>query len=402
MNNRELWQNRRSIRKVKDLGIPQFLIDKKIPVYDAVSFASKPDRVVDLNSFFPEKPNRRESRWAYMIGHKTRLLEGASQAQILTNSIAHSKLPKEYQNAFNSMSLNEDETKWLQNRLEIIKLDSKQFKLPHRVDPQRPWHRFPREYGPGIGRRTFELMSALNDFVRLNSTRDRAVYKPLVHELSCQYIGMPKKNPDGSLGVNPYVYQGYASSAVTVPIPLSVLTSSSSSDVSGPTGSLPSMYPALPEMDLCKKFDYEPKTFCPLSPCPFTKDGVQKSSVSLHTLFITHPWENDDWKPSEKLGRAIMQSFTFAAAYTVGRLGEVVSTEGSCLPVADRLRLQTVYHDLDTVGFIVYHLNTLAQGSSYEPNGAIRNELYHECAPLRENDELNPRVLKWLKVFYEA
>lgn len=49
MNNRELWQNRRSIRKVKDLGIPQFLIDKKIPVYDAVSFASKPDRVVDLN-----------------------------------------------------------------------------------------------------------------------------------------------------------------------------------------------------------------------------------------------------------------------------------------------------------------------------------------------------------------
>lgn len=47
----------------------------------------------------------------------------------------------------------------------------------------RPWHRFPREYGPGIGRRTFELMSALNDFVRLNSTRDRAVYKPLVHEV---------------------------------------------------------------------------------------------------------------------------------------------------------------------------------------------------------------------------
>ncbi|OQR79843.1 hypothetical protein BIW11_05452 [Tropilaelaps mercedesae] len=164
------------------------------------------------------------------------------------------------------------------------------------------------------------------------------------------------------------------------------------------------MYPAVPEMDLSKNFEYKPETLCPiLVKGRNTGKDSQTSSgdtppVFLHTLFITHPWNNDGWKPSEKLGRAILQSFTFAAAQTIGQVDKKVYT----LPVPNRLRLQTVYHDLENVGFIVYHLNTLAPGLSGDPEGPVRNELYHECFPLQEHDELNPRVLKWLKVFYET
>ncbi|XP_003741100.1 uncharacterized protein LOC100897770 [Galendromus occidentalis] len=357
---RLLYKNRRSLKPV-DFGIPAALKERSVPVYDGLKY-SREKPPVDMSKFFPKDEKVLQAEFAYEVSNSLKLTEGLAQVQLLTNSLYHTDMPPSYVEQFEGTSLSDSEYAWMTKRLEVVKHDSYQVRLPKAWHEKYHWIAAERPYGAPVERRSRQLSLIFNDFVRLTSAGGPP--KPTLNDLTCQYI-RPSDNP--------YLFHGAACSGTlsTKALPLA--------GDSTATGSLPSMYPAAPEMDLKKTFDYDPRTIYPILPAG--KD------YSLHTIYVNHPYEEARTRV-EKSGIALLQTFAFAAARGATAKKPLV--------------LQTIYHDLEHLDLVVIQLNTLQSSSENEAD--IRNEIWHMNLPLSEGagveKTLNPTAMKWLKVFY--
>lgn len=359
----QLWENRRTVKKVIDMGIPQLLIQRGTPIYDGLKFSKERDDNPILRFLEPYlTPEVHHERPAYILNPDTRLTEGEVQAQMLINSLYYPELPASYIKALESISVSDQDEITAQDAImNSIVFDAKQEKLPKRVNPEIPYWKYALEHGSPAERKVRSLMVGLNTLARSSNKN----YKPILFEVSSQFT----TEKDDTL----YLFSSNVD-AVTLSrkqIPLGDTNLSSTSGTS-----LPSMYPALPEMDLKKSHSYSTGTL------PMATQGLH-----IHTINVTHSLDVN-WHPREKLARAILSAFTFAAAKSP--------------KVSEPQTVQCVYNDVDSYGFLVLQLNTTDIGED-----SVRNQVWHEgphklysSAGTSGVADLNPRVIRLLKLFY--
>ncbi|CAH1162951.1 unnamed protein product [Phaedon cochleariae] len=331
-------------RKPLDTGAEEILKQKGIPVYkpeelfrekrefQKVEVVGYMDKPVALDNTHPDWHDRT------LLSFKDNnvLLEGLSQAQIITKSV---EIKKGLPDSIELRELTKDDREAAERlTLNSQLLDAEQKKLPKIKDPARPAWNFPRTYGITQSRRNKRITSKLLSHIESTSdrrlTKERHIFENLPFSFSFERSGnLVQLRLSGDFVL--------ASST-----PLKPVTSESTDDVT-----LPDIDPIDPLITLMPENIYRTENVYPIKPT------VKKSHP--HTLFTFFDREEvrnlyeEEVTDQQIFGRSLMKTFTAAASYARQRYGNDVGTLPS--PVT----LQCVQTDGQFFHLGVLQLNTL-------------------------------------------
>lgn len=304
---KEMWKNRKTLRKVGNYYVSPALLEKGVQIHEAMDVAA-PESTLEPAEY-PEPhcvpvEQRRDcshpdwhDREAYIVHHKTRLLEGDRHMCLLTKTIRYEGLPLVLEGGISSLSEDLSE----QSREAILQAhlwDCTQIKLPKKLDITKPHWSFPREYGVPIRRKVEMVLAHYNLLCeKVTSQLPGAMDRTILKNLEAR---VPVQKGDGNL----LVLRSLLDTLVTSKEPLAAF--STPEEVRATVEmDLPDLYPVKYTLDLERSNIYKMDT---LFPAP-----RRMMNEHPHTLHVTHPY-NYFWFPHQKLARAILACFTFAAS----------------------------------------------------------------------------------------
>nr|XP_037278568.1 39S ribosomal protein L37, mitochondrial-like [Rhipicephalus microplus] len=391
---KRLWKNRKTLRKVHKFPTPQPLLDMGVEIHDALQVAA--------NEFVPEPfdlpephgiPNekRLDSRnpdWhdqeAYIVHKKSRLLEGDKHMCLLTKTVRYDGLPTALLEHVRSHTLGAAQQVAAKEALAQVHLyDCTQVKLPRKIDLTQPHMRFPREFGVPVYRKVSHVLASYHHLCekltsQVPEVMDRTRLSDVVSNVCFQ-------KADG----NTVVFTSEVDTLTTSKVPLSAFNTPE--DVKATADmAMPDLYPAKYTLDLDKGHIYRMDDIYPVPRVALNQHP--------HTLHVTHPYHYF-WFPKEKMARAILACFTFAAA----RARQLYGADTLTLP--EPVALQCTYSDAETFGFLAYQLNTL----DLSTDEGIKNQvwvagephkLFESCNHIEGMMGHNPAVFQHFLAFY--
>lgn len=391
---KELWKNRRTLRKVGNYGTPSVLLERGAVIHDALDVADDKDR---LEPFELPEPHcvpdhkRNDSQnpdWhdkaAYVVYKKTRLLEGDRHMCLLTKTLRYEGLPESLLSTLERASLTEEQAKAAEEALLHAHLwDCTQVKLPKKLDITKPHWVFPREYGVPVRRKVTNVLANFNRLCeKMTGSLPGALERSLFRDIEARACA---HKADGNL----LVFNAHVDSLLTSKQPLGAFSSPQEVKATMDT-ELPDLYPAKYTLELQLKNIYKMNEFYPVP----RVSGNQHP----HTVHVTHPYDYF-WFPHQKVARAILSCFTFAAARARQLYGEDTVTP------PEPVTVQCTFSDVKSFGFMAYQLNTL----DFEGDSGIKNQawvdgpydLYQSCNHETGLQGFSPFAFQRFLAFYK-
>ncbi|KAL1512698.1 hypothetical protein ABEB36_002246 [Hypothenemus hampei] len=380
--------------KIQDTGAEAVLTKHGIKVKDANKYmkdeyfkeirVDETDRitVIGEKALEPIIDNFHE-RPLLTYGDENVLLEGLTQAKILTNTV-------QIQEGLPSTFHIKDIPKEINRRVKKAILgahvfDAEQQKLAKIKDPEKPAWNFPRIYGI-TPERVFKLLitkllNIIETSTNLTLVRERYLAENL-------YFSLPFER-NGDL----IQFQLLGDLVLLSEKPLSPITHEKTNEYE-----LPNIFPIQPTITLNQTQNYDLETLYPI------KKGAPKCHP--HTLFINFNKETVKNLYEEKVteeqifGRTLLKTFTAAASYAKTQYGDAVKK----LPTP--VTLQAIQTDGQKFYFGVLQLNTLDVDSDQDRNIWYQTpalNLFSKCAyelgkPVLENYDRN--VINHIVTFY--
>ncbi|XP_065298134.1 large ribosomal subunit protein mL37 isoform X4 [Dermacentor albipictus] len=373
---KRLWKDRRTLRKVRKYLTPQPLLDQGVQIHDALDIAAnefvpEPFELPEPYGTPYEKCNdSRNPNWhdqvAYIVHKKSRLLEGDKHMCLLTKTVRYDSLPVALSEHVRRHALGEAHQKAAREALAQVHLyDSTQVKLPKNIDLNKPHWTFPREYGVPIKRKVSHILASFHHLCeKLTSHVPEAMDRT---RLSDVVSNACFQKEDG----NTLVFKTEVDTLMTSKVPLGAFNTPEEVKATADVV-LPDLYPAKYTLDLDKDHIYLMDDVYPVPRVTLNQHP--------HTLHVTHP-HHYFWFPKEKLARAILACFTFAAA----RARQLYGADTLTLP--EPVALQCTYSDAETFGFLAYQLNTL----DLSTDEGIKNQVWVEGEPHKLFESCNHR-----------
>ncbi|KAK8770849.1 hypothetical protein V5799_012684 [Amblyomma americanum] len=391
---KRLWKNRRTLRKVINTATPKALLDKGVEIHDA--------RDVAANEFVPEpfelpEPHgvpdamRKDSRnpnWhdkeAYFVHTNSRLIEGDRHMCLLTKTVRYEGLPAPLAEHIARHALGERHQAAAKEALAQVHLyDCTQIKLPRRLDLTKPHWRYAREFGVPVQRKVPHVLASYHHLcdrltTQLPEVMDRNRFSNVISNACFQ-----------KADANTLVFKSEIDTLTTSKAPLPAFSCPQEVQATADQA-MPDLYPAKYTLDLDKGNIYWMDDVYPVPRIALNQHP--------HTVNVTHP-HHYFWFPKEKLARAILACFTFAAS----RARQLYGADTLALP--EPLALQCTYSDVETFGFLAYQLNTLDLSN----DEGIKNQVWVEGEPHKLFDHCshkegmvghNPAVFQRVLAFY--
>lgn len=348
-------------------------------VYERVNIVGIKDRPQPLDNTHPNWQDRT------LLTYKDNnvLLEGLTQAKILTNTVEIKKgLPEKYHLSEISKEFNRRVKKII---LGAHVFDAEQKKLPIQKDPERPAWNFPRSYGITQERAFKLLLSKLLNLIETTSKLETVQQRYLADNV---YFSYPfEKNGDL------IQFQLLGDSVLLSNKCLSPITNESTKEFD-----LPDLFPIKPTITLNEENIYVLENMYSIN--------KKASKFHPHTLFINFNKETvknlfeEEVTEQQINGRTLLKTFTAAASYARAQFGENVKN----LPTP--VTLQAIQTDGQTFYFGVLQLNTLDVESSETRNIWFQTpglRLFDECSYQVGKPVLggyNKEVIRHLVTFY--
>ncbi|CAG9789310.1 unnamed protein product [Diatraea saccharalis] len=381
-----------------DTGVEEYLKNKGIPVVDALEFIKEkeePHEKVNIVGFYepplPLDENHPEykEKPCYTLKNTTVLLEGISQAQVLTKTvIAENKLPPKIEELAEleaPKAIHENVKKAI---LSANVFDCEQKKLPKIKDPLRPAYNFPRILGITDRRRNQILTNRLLQIIERSSGTEVTQTRYVVNDVECQAVF----DKEDEL----FQFQEVSNILVTTNKPLKHNTENNI-----PFVEIPNMHPLKHTITLQQEHFYDENSKYPI-----------KSSVSMkhpHTTWLH--FNNTEVSnlyetavtPMQILGRSLTHAFAVATAYAKQLHGEEVKD----LP--EPVYINCIQTDGQRYHFGVLELNTLnVDGDEGTKNvWYCKNDMkmydssrYLSGIPVLEN--YNPDIYGYINAFYNC
>lgn len=391
---KRLWKTRRTLRKIQKFPTPQALLDKQVEIHDALDVAAnefelepfelpEPHGIPDSQRADSRNPNWHDQE-AYIVHQKSRLLEGDRHACLLTKTLRYEGLPAQLGAHVGKHALGEaHEARAREALCQVHLYDCTQLKLPKKLDVEKPHWRFPRDYGVPVRRKVTNVLASYHQLCeKLTSELPEALERTRFAQVLSNACF---QKADG----NTMVFQGEADTLTTSRVPLGPFGSPEEVQATA-QAPLPDLYPAKYTLDLDRAHIYRMDDVYPVPHVTLNQHP--------HTLHVTHPYPYF-WFPREKLARAIMACFTFAAA----RARHLYGADTLTLP--EPLAVQCTYSDESTFGFLAYQLNTLDLSSDEGVKNQVWVEgephrLFESCDPHQGMLGHNPNVFQRFLAFY--
>lgn len=373
---------------------------QNIPVIDALEFIKeKPEEhePVKVIGQYEEPlpldtnhPNYKE-RPCYALKHTSVLLEGISQAQVITKTIiAENKLPSKIEELAELEIPNMIHDGVKKAILSANIFDCEQKKLPKIKDPVRPAYNFPRILGITDRRRNIILTNKLAQLAEKSCDLETSLSKYIVNDVEIRSTF----EKDGDL----LQFQEVSNILVTSEKPLK-------HDVSGSNiefKQIPDLYPIKHTITMFPQHFYEENSSYPIKKTAsklhphttwlhFNKTEVQ----NLYEEPVTH---------TQQLGRSLTHAFTVASSYAKELYGDNVKD----LP--EPIFVNCIQTDGQVFHFGVFELRTLDMNSSTEGTKNIwytKNDLklyesskYFSAMPTL--DKYNPKVYGYISAMYNC
>ncbi|XP_022121277.2 39S ribosomal protein L37, mitochondrial [Pieris rapae] len=381
-----------------DTGVEQYLKEKGIKVEDALDFIKEPQvhERVDIIGPFEQHlpldenhPNFKE-RPCYTLTNTNVLLEGISQAQVLTKTvIAEDKLPPRIEELAQlpaPKAVHEGVKKAI---LSANVFDCEQKKLPKIKDSERPAYNFTRILGITDRRRNQILTNKLMHLVEKSSDVDVTQSKYVLNDSECHTV-FDKEN-------ELIQFKDVSNILVTSNKPLK----HEIDDSNIPFIEIPDLYPIKHTVTLPKEHFY---------------DAVSKYPIALN-MSLKHPhttWLHynatevknlyeEPVTPIQVLGRSLTHTFTIASSFAKQLYGEDIKD----LP--EPVYVNCIQTDGQRYHFGVLELNTLnVDGTDGTKNvWFCKNDVklydssrYLGGMPALEN--YNPAVYGYINAFYNC
>ncbi|CAH2094628.1 unnamed protein product [Euphydryas editha] len=382
-----------------DTGVEEYLKQKGIPVEDALEFVKeKPESRDRIEIVGPYKiplpldsshPDYKE-RPCFTLKSTNVLLEGISQAQVLTKTIiAEDKLPHRIEELANLTAPKSIHKGVKQVILNANVFDCEQKKLPKKKDPARPAFNFPRILGITDRRRNLILTNKLLQLIEKSNDVEVTQNKYVLNDV--ESLSVFDKEDDL------IQFQDVSNILVTSKTPLK--HELSQSDI--PFIEIPDMYPVKHTVTLPPQHFYSESSQYPVRPS-VTKKHPHTTWLHFNSTEVSNIYETPV-TPVQILGRSLTHAFTVATAYAKQLYGEDVKD----LP--EPIHLNCIQTDGQRFHFGVLELKTLnLDGTEGTKNvWYCKNDLkmYDSCRylsgmPVLEN--YNPKVYDYINAFYNC
>ncbi|CAG9565470.1 unnamed protein product [Danaus chrysippus] len=382
-----------------NLGIEKYLKEKGIPVQDALEFVKEePPQREKVKIVGPYEmplpldenhPNYKE-RPCLTLKHTNVLLEGISQAQVLTKTIiSEDKLPHRIEELAElpaPKSVHEGVKKAI---LSANIFDCEQKKLPKIKDPERPAYNFPRILGITDKRKNEILTNKLLHIIEKSNDSEVTLSKYVVNDIETNSIF----DKEGDL----IQFQDVSNILVTSNKPLK--HELNETDVS--YIDIPDMYPVKHTVTLPPEHFYNDNSFYPIQRSVPMKHP-HTTWLHFNRTEVSNIFETPV-TPSQILGRSLTHAFTIASSYAKQLYGEDVKD----LP--DPVHINCIQTDGQRFHFGVFELNTLnVDGTDGIKNvWYCKNDMklydssrYLNGMPVLEN--YNPKVYGYINAFYNC
>ncbi|XP_075982545.1 mitochondrial ribosomal protein L37 [Anticarsia gemmatalis] len=381
-----------------DTGVEEQLKAKGIQVEDALEFVKKEperhERVTIVGPYEPaipldeNHPDYKE-RPCYTLKNTNVLLEGISQAQVLTKTIlAEDKLPpriEELAEVPAPTAIHENIKKAI---LSANVFDTEQKKLPKIKDPVRPAYNFPRILGITDRRRNQILTNKLLQLVEKSSDSEVTQSRYVVNDVNCHTV-FDKED-------DLIQFQDVSNILVTSNKPVKHDTEKTVT-----FADIPDLYPVKHTVTLVEDHFYDDTSKYPIRP---TVSVRHPHTTWLHynSTEVSNIYETPVTK-EQILGRALTHAFTVASSYAKQLHGEDVKD----LP--EPIYLNCIQTDGQKFHFGVLELNTLdvdgKEGTKnvwYSKNDLrlYESSCYFSGMPVLEN--YNNKVYGYINALYNC
>ncbi|XP_053613684.1 large ribosomal subunit protein mL37 [Plodia interpunctella] len=381
-----------------ETGVEQVLKARGIPVEDALEFVKekpeKRERIQIIGPFETPAPldethPEYKDRPCYTLKSNNLLLEGLSQAQILTKTVvAENRLPsriEELAEVSAPKAVHENVKKAI---LSANIFDCEQKKLPKIKDPERPAYNFPRILGITDKRRNQILTNRLVQIVERCNDTESTLSRLVLNDIQSHTV-FDKED-------DLIQFQDISNILVTSNKPISYETESDIAFVE-----IPDLYPIKHTITLPKEHFYDEYSKYPIQPSvsmrhPHTT-WLHINSTEVGNIYETPP------TPTQIYGRALTHAFTVAAAYAKQLYGEEIKD----LPVP--IYVNCIQTNGQKFHFGVFELKTLnLDGTEGTKNvWYCKNDMkmydssrYFSGLPVLEN--YNPKVYGYINALYNC
>ncbi|KAG7297953.1 hypothetical protein JYU34_018707 [Plutella xylostella] len=382
-----------------DTGIEAELREKGIPIEDALEFVKeKPqqhERLKIVGFYDPPLPldeNHPEykERPCYTISTNNVLLEGLSQAQVLTKTvIAEDRLPQKIEELASRETPKEIHVGVKKAILSANVFDCEQKKLPKIKDPVRPAYNFPRILGITDRRKNIILTNKLLQLIEKTSNTDTPKGRYVINDAESKAVF--EKNNE--------LFQFLEVSHILVTSKKPLKHDVSEKDI--PFVHIPDLYPVRHTVTMNPVHFYSEDSKYPIRPSVSVKHPhttwLHYNHTEVANLFET-PVTNE-----QLLGRSLTHAFGVATAYAKQLHGDNVQD----LP--EPVYINCIQTDGQKYHFGVLELNTLnldgTEGTKnvwYCKNNVTLydSSRYFNGMPVLEN--YNPEVYGYINAFYNC
>ncbi|CAK1583648.1 unnamed protein product [Parnassius mnemosyne] len=385
-----------------DTGLEHLLKEKGIPVEDALEFVKvherKPlskERINIVGAYetpLPLDENNPDykSRPCLTLTNTNVLLEGISQAQVLTKTvIAEDKLPNKIEELAEisiPKLVHEGVKKAI---LSANVFDCEQKKLPKVKDPARPAYNFPRILGISDRRRNEIITNKLLQLVEKSSDFELSQTRYVLNDVECKTV-FDKED-------DLIQFQDMSHILVTSNKPLT--HELPERDI--PFVKIPDLYPVKYSVTLPPQHFYDEKSIYPIQPS-ITNKHPHTTWLHFNRTEVSNIYETPV-TDAQIHGRSLTHAFTVATAYAKQLHGEEVQD----LP--EPIYVNCIQTDGQKYHFGVFELNTLnvdgVEGTKnvwYCKNDVklYDRSCYFNGMPVLEN--YNPKVFGYINAFYHC
>ncbi|XP_026494211.2 large ribosomal subunit protein mL37 [Vanessa tameamea] len=382
-----------------DTGVEDSLKQKGIPFEDALEFIKEKqepkERIKIVGPYehpLPQDENHPDfkERPCYTLKKSNVLLEGISQAQVLTKTIiAEDVLPQRIEELAELPAPKAIHRGVKQAILNANVFDCEQKKLPKKKDPLRPAYNFSRILGISDKRRNLNLTNKLLQLVEKSNDAEVTQNKYVLNDV--ESLSVFDKEDDL------IQFQEMSNILVTSNKPLKHDLNESNI----PFIEIPDLYPVKHTVTLPPEHFYAESSKYPVR-SSIIKKHPHTTWLHFNSTEVNNIYETPV-TPTQILGRSLTHAFTVATAYAKQLYGEDVKD----LP--DPIHLNCIQTDGQRFHFGVLELNTLnLDGTEGTKNvWYCKNDLklYDSCRylsaiPVLEN--YNPKVYGYINAFYNC
>ncbi|XP_037042420.1 39S ribosomal protein L37, mitochondrial [Bradysia coprophila] len=419
------------IPTVQDTGAVTAAESHGLPVVDAVEYMNRKPRaerfVIERSSLNPPgevfdrtHPLWNERKW-FTFCDQNVLVEGMSQAQVLTKSIVVDGLPSSVEQAIDSIKIPGRSDAFMQDMVRFSFLfEAEQQKLPKRRDPDRPAHIFKRDYGITSFRRNRVLIDkTIQECEKLagrSVVSDRKVESDVLFALPIETDGgflqmeitadafVTSKKPIAPVSAD---RTEFSDSQLPDLFPLAPTVGMDTMD----TTSTPVLGPLLTEEKFYVK-NRIVKEMQPINNCQIRDSyPVPRTSPYYHPHTIFLRFTKEDVRNLSELpitesqfqSRSMLKAFAVAASSARSLYGVNVTD------LEKPIVVQTIQFNDKSIQFGLFQLNTLnLNGVNGTKNVWFHGptlELFSECRYRISRPELtgyNPDVLRYIYGFYKT